>query len=88
MQSNSDSIPNFAHRSAKRRELTKGKARMDWKKEHQACFQELVKAFQKDILLRYFYMSKTTYVFVDAHIDGIGSHIGSYEFGFWAEKIL
>ena len=33
------------------------------KKEHQACFQELVKAFQKDVLLRYF----------DAHITGLGA---------------
>ena len=73
MQSNSDFIPNFAQRSAKLRELTKGKARFVWNKEHQQCFQQLVDAFQKDVLLRYFDMSKTTYVFVDAHVTGLGA---------------
>ena len=69
MQSNLDFIPNFAQRSAKLRELTKGRARFVWSNEHQICFQRLIDAFRKDVLLRYFDMSKPTYVFVEAHMS-------------------
>ena len=49
MQSNSDFIPNFAQRSAKLRELAKGRARFVWSNEHQICFQMLIDAFRKDV---------------------------------------
>ena len=51
MQSNSDFIPNFAMRSAKLKELTKGKVRFKWTNEHEKCFRELLDAFRKDVLL-------------------------------------
>ncbi|CAB4014624.1 Hypothetical predicted protein [Paramuricea clavata] len=73
MQSNSAFIPNFAQRSAKLRDLTKGRARFVWSNEHQICFQRLIGAFRKDVLLRYFDMSKPTYVFVDAHKTALGA---------------
>ncbi|CAB4036085.1 Hypothetical predicted protein [Paramuricea clavata] len=73
MQSNSDFIPNFAQRTAKLRELTKGRARFVWSNEHQICFQRLIDAFRKHVLLRYFHMSKPTYVFGDAHMTGLAA---------------
>ena len=53
MQSNADFIPNFAKKSALFRDLTKGRAKFKWTKEHQNCFEELTEAFKKDVLLCY-----------------------------------
>ena len=73
MQSNSDFIPNFAMRSAKLRALTKGKVQFKWTDEHEKCFRELLDAFRKDVLLRYFDLQKPTYVITDAHVTGLGA---------------
>ena len=73
MQSNAAFIANFAKQSAPLRELTRGKIRFRWEKKHQLCFEMLIGAFRKDALLRYFDLSKPTYVFTDAHITGLGA---------------
>ena len=62
MQSNAGFIPNFAKKSALLRGLTKGRAKFKWTKEHQNCFEELIEAFKKDVLLHYFNMEKPTFV--------------------------
>ena len=43
------------------------------KKEHEECFLALLKEFQQDVLLRYFDMTKPTFIFVHAHITGLGA---------------
>lgn len=79
MQSNAEFIPNFAKRSASLRSLTKHRTRFKWNMEHQQCFDELISAFKKDVLLRYFDMSKPTFVFTDAHITGLGAMLAQGE---------
>lgn len=73
MQSNSDFISNFAKKSAPLREITKGGTHFRWQDRHQKCFEELVKEFRKDTLMRYFDMAKPIYIFTDAHITGLGA---------------
>ena len=72
MQSNSDFIPQFAKKSAVLRELTKGRVRFTWEPKHQQCFDELLKEFKKDVILRYFDKEKRTFVITDAHNSGVG----------------
>ena len=79
MQSNADFIPNFAKKSAPLRDLTKRQVRFKWTKEHQKNFEELIEAFKKDVLLRYFDMGKPTFVFTDAHITGLGAMLAQGE---------
>ena len=67
LQSNADFIPNFAKQPALIRDLTKGRAKFKWTKEHQDCFEEIIEIFKKDVLLSYFEMEKPTFVFTDAH---------------------
>lgn len=76
MQSNADFISNFSQKSATLRELTKGQIHFKWQNKHQQCFDDLIKEFKKDTLLRYFDMSKPIYVFSDAHISGLGAMLG------------
>ena len=73
MQSNLDFIPDFAKKSSLVRELTKKSARFKWHKEHKSCFQDLVQAFKKDMLLQYFDGKLQTFVFVDAHQTGLSA---------------
>ena len=73
MQSNSDFIASFSRRSSTLRELTKGNVHFKWEDKHQKCFEDLIKSFKKDTLLRYFDMSKPVYIFTDAHISGLGA---------------
>ena len=73
MQSNADFITAFAQIAAPLRELTKKQVRFQWKPKHQKCFEELLAAFRKDVLLRYFDVSKQTFLFTDAHITGLGA---------------
>lgn len=79
MQSNSDFIPNFAQISAPLRELTKARVHFKWKEKHQKCFNDLIKAFKQDTLLRYFDLTKPTYIFTDAHISGFGAMLAQGE---------
>ena len=79
MQSNSEFIPSFAQKSAPLRYLTKDRVRFRWNREHQQCFENLLSAFKKDTLLRYFNMSKQTFIFTDAHITGLGAILAQGE---------
>ena len=79
IQSNADFIPNFAKKSALLRDLTKGRAKFQWTKEHQNCFEELIAAFRKDVLLHYFDMEKPTFVFINAHKTGLGAMLAKGE---------
>lgn len=71
MQSNSDFISQFSQKMAPLRELLKKNVRFHWSEKHQNIFKEVISAFKKDTLLRYFDLSKPTYVFVDAHKTGL-----------------
>lgn len=73
MQSNSNFIQNFSKKSATLRDMTKGKARFKWRKEHQHCFEMLLKEFKEAASLQYFDMSKPIYIYTDAHITGLGA---------------
>ena len=79
MQSNADFIRDFAKQSAPLRELTKSNVRFKWHKEHQECFDTLISAFKKDTLLRYFDMSKPTFIFADGHKTGLGAMLAQGE---------
>ena len=71
MQSNSDFICQFSQKIAPLRKLLKNDARFQWSDSHQAIFEDIISAFRKDTLLRYFDLGKQTYVFVDAHKSGL-----------------
>ena len=73
MQSNSDFIAEFSKKAAKLRELTKKSVRFQWNAEHQACFENLLEAFKKETLLRYFDGNLQSFVFVDAHKTGLAA---------------
>ena len=70
---NSDFIPQFAKKSAVLRDLTKGDALFKWESKHQLCFEQLVSDFKKDVTLRYFDITKPTFVITDAHKSGLGA---------------
>ena len=71
MQSNSDFIKQFSQKIAPLRLLLKKDARFVWTSEHQSTFQEIISAFRKDTLLRYFDLNKQTIIFVDGHKSGL-----------------
>ena len=73
MQANSEFIERFAVKAAKLRELTKRNVWFKWTQEHQDCFDELVQSFKEDTLLRYFDLTKKTFVKVDAHKKGLSA---------------
>ena len=79
MQSNSDFVPNFSQMSSKLREMTKSNANFKWTTEHQIEFVNLIQAFRKDTLLRYFDLGKRTFLFTDAHISGLGAILAQGE---------
>ena len=70
MQANYEFIERFSVKAAKLRELTKRNVWFKWTKEHQDCFDELIQSFKEDTLLRYFDLTKKTFVKVDAHKRG------------------
>jgi hypothetical protein len=71
MQSNSDFIKQFSQKIAPLRELLCKNARFIWTDGHNQAFREIIAAFRKDTLLRYFDLSKQTYIFVDGHKTGL-----------------
>ena len=73
MQSNSDFIPGFAKKAALLRELTKKDCKFIWEPKHEECFRDLTRSFRKDVLLRYFDSSLSTFIFVDGHHTGLGA---------------
>ena len=73
MQSNAEFIPNFSQRTAKLRKLIKKKAHFKWNVGHEKAFRSILQAFKKEALLRYFDMNKPIFIFVDAHITGLGA---------------
>ena len=73
MQSNAEFIPNFSKISASLRELTRDKIRFEWKNEHQETFETLLKAFKKDVSLRYFDPHQKIFITTDAHKSGLAA---------------
>ena len=73
MQSNASFIPQFAKKSAVLRELTKGGTHFKWETKHQQCFEQLINDFKKDTTLRYFDVTKQTFLITDAHKTGLGA---------------
>ena len=73
MQSNVDFIPNFSRHAAKLRELTQKNSRFTWTKEHHATYEALIERFKANTLLKYFDMSKQSFIFTDAHNTGLGT---------------
>ena len=71
MQSNSDFIHQFSKKIEPLRTLLKKDARFVWGPAHQKTFEEVIAAFRKDTLLRYFDLNKQTIIFVDGHKTGL-----------------
>ena len=59
--------------------MTKFNANFKWTTEHQIEFINLIQAFRKDTLLRYFYLGKRTFLFTEAHIFGLGAILAQGE---------
>ena len=66
-------MPNFAKLSAPLRGLTKANSRFKLNQNHQQCFIKMINAFRASTLLIYFDMNKTTFIFTDAHVTGLGA---------------
>ena len=60
-------------KSSPLRELTKGRVHFKWENKHQQCYEELIKEFRKDTLMRFFDRSKRIFIFTDAHKTGLGA---------------
>ena len=73
MQPNSEFIANFSKKSAVLHELSKSKIKFKWEKEHKERLLALLKELRQDVLLRYFDMTKPTFIFVDAHNTELGA---------------
>ena len=73
MQSNAEFIPNFSKISAELRELTRDKVHFKWNNEHQNTFETLLKAFKKNVSLRYFDPTQKIFITTDAHQSGLAA---------------
>ena len=73
MQSNSDFIPNFSKNISALRELLNSDKHYKWTETHQKVFNDVLDKFKKDTLLSYFYISKPTFIFTDAHQSGLSA---------------
>ena len=73
MQANAEFIPNFAHKSAVLRDITRGNKSFIWSDEHMLCFNDLLREFKDCTMLQYFDPNKSTFILVDAHITGLGA---------------
>ena len=73
MQSNAEFIPCFAQKSAPLRELTKDRVKFKWTQTHENTFKQLLSEFKKDVLLRYFDITKPIFIITDAHMTGLGA---------------
>ena len=73
MQSNAEFIPNFSKISAELRELTRDKIPFKWNVEHQNTFETLLKAFKKNVSLRYFDPTQQIFITTDAHQSGLAA---------------
>ena len=72
MQSNSDFIPSFARVVAPLRKLLNEES-FCWTQMHQKTFHEVLMMFSDNLLLSYFDMTLSTYIFADAHKTGLGA---------------
>ncbi len=79
MQANAEFIPNFAHKSAPLRELTRGNTRFVWTAKHTNCFKLLLDEFRNATLLQFFDPQQRTFVVVDAHKTGLGATLAQGE---------
>ena len=79
MQSNSEFITSLAKCIAPLRKLLKLNCHYKWTKVHQEAFTDVLSAFKKESLLRYFDLSKNTFIFVDAHVTGLGAILAQGE---------
>ena len=61
------------------RRLLKPNCHYKWNETHQEAFTDVLSAFKSDSLLHYFDLSKNTFVFVDAHITGLGAILAQGE---------
>ena len=73
MQSNSEFMPNFARLSSPLRDMTKAGSRFKWTQDHQRCFNKIIEEFKACTMLQFFDMNKPTFVFIDAHVSGLGA---------------
>ena len=79
LQSNAEFIKDFSRKPSLLRELTKGSKKFIWEKKHEDSFYSLLMEFRKDTLLRYFDINKPTFIFVDAHVSGLGAILAQGE---------
>lgn len=69
--SNSDFIPFIARETPNLRQLTTKGAKFVWTNIHQEEFENLKRSLHEDACLSFFDTSKATFLFVDAHRDGL-----------------
>lgn len=73
VRSNSDFIPQLAHKTASLRQLTKKWAPFIWTNEHQVEFDRLCKSFREDVSLNFFSTDLPSFLVVDASVHGLGA---------------
>ena len=88
MQSVAEFIPSFSRKAAPLRQLLKKTTRYKWEQKHQECFDYLLSQFRKDVLLRYFDVSKQTFLLTDAHATGLGAILSQGEINFKLTSML
>ena len=72
MVTNGDFIPSFAKVVAPLQKLLNEEG-FCWTHIHQKTLDELSKMFSGNLLLSYFDMTLSTYIFIDAHKTGLGA---------------
>ena len=75
IRSNWQFIPDLATATANLRELTRNINTLVWSEAHETEFQNLKKAFNKDVLLRHYDTTAPSFIFVDAHYTGLSASL-------------
>eukprot|EP00112_Aurelia_sp_Birch-Aquarium-sp1_P010952 Seg2314.7 transcript_id=Seg2314.7/GoldUCD/mRNA.D3Y31 product="Transposon Tf2-3 polyprotein" pseudo=true protein_id=Seg2314.7/GoldUCD/D3Y31 len=73
VRANADFIPDLAAMTANLRNLTKKHAKFHWTDLHSQEFNNIKQAFNQSVLLRHYDATKSTFLFVDAHITGLSA---------------
>ena len=61
------------------RDLLNSKKYYKWTDVHQAAFDNVLHSFKETSLLHYFDLSQRTFIFVDAHVSGLGAVLAQGE---------
>ena len=73
VQANKEFIPGLSTRTANMRKLLKQGCRYKWNEACESEFSNLKQALTEDTLLRHYEPHEKTYIWVDAHVSGLGA---------------